>query len=47
MAKSEPSIVAFVFEGILLVAGKPFTLTMHPFVYQRKLENIKYLLQAL
>ena len=24
MAKSGPTLVAFVFEGILLVAGKPF-----------------------
>ena len=37
MGKSGPTLVAFVFEGILLVAGKPFKLTMYPFVSKIRL----------
>ena len=47
MGKSEPTLVAFVFEGILLVAGKPFKSTMHSFVCYTKLDILKYLPQAL
>ena len=37
MAKSGPTLVAFVFEGILLVAGKPFEGMMYPFVCKLRL----------
>ena len=37
MAKSGPTLVAFVFEGILLVAGKPFRWMMYPFVCKIRL----------
>ena len=47
MGKSEPTLVAFVFEGILLVAGKPFKSTMHSFVCYTKLDILKYLPEAL
>ena len=47
MGKSEPTLVAIVFEGVLLVAGKPFKSTMHSFVCYTKLDILKYLPQAL
>ena len=47
MGKSEPTLVAFVFEGVLLVAGKPFKSTMYSFGCYRTLEIIKHLPQAL
>ena len=34
MAKSGPTLVAFVFEGILLVAGKHYKRMMYPSVYK-------------